>query len=691
MVFIPPFGTPPANITNLLPSQTSHANQFLQTDGLGALSWAAPAGAGDMTKAVYDAANVAEQLLGLTAAQSPTNKTFDSTNRFTQTGLVIKGSSANALTIKPNETLSAGRILNLIVNDVDRTINLSGNLTVSSAATISGTNTGDQTITLTGNVTGSGTGSFATTIQSSVPLAGSPTTTTQASTDNSTKIATTAYVTTGIANAIAGVNPAVAVQAATTAASDTSGLTYNNGVSGIGATLTGSNNTAITIDGYTFTALGQRLLVKNDTQSPSGAFNGVYYVTQIQTSILPPILTRALDYDMPSDINNTGAIPVVNGTVNALTSWLLTSSVTTVGTDPLTYTKFSRSPTSVLTPDLGGTGIANNAASTLTISGSFGTTLTVSGTTSLTLPTSGTVTAQGNTVTGSGSIVLATSPSLTTPTLGAATATTINKVTITAPATAATLTIANNKILTIDNTLEFAGTDSTVMTFPSTSDTVAGLAATQTVTNKILSDEFMGDVWDSQSALKESVVLTSSTDFLAIQGIDLSGSNGLEIPATSSLEISSFYDPSSTIPTKQLYNYIKFSVYRNAALSTASATATALPFDTKNFDTTNNVDIVTNLGRFTAPLAGFYFFEGAINLTGNTSLRTIASIYKNGAEVRRGNDPNLASGNIYGSMAVAFLQLVKGDYVEFWYYTASAQVVQTGQLTSFSGFLISQT
>lgn len=40
----------------------------------------------------------------------------------------------------------------------------------------------------------------------------------------------------------------------------------------------------------------------------------------------------------------------------------------------------------------GGTGIINNAASTITISGSFGTTFTVTGTTSVTLPTSGTLT-----------------------------------------------------------------------------------------------------------------------------------------------------------------------------------------------------------------------------------------------------------------------------------------------------------
>ncbi len=192
------------------------------------------------------------------------------------------------------------------------------------------------------------TGSGAVVLATSPSLLGSPVAPTQAAGDNTTKIATDAFVTTAINNAVAGVNPAVAVQAATTQASDTSGFTYNNGVSGIGATLMGSVNTAVTVDGFTFTGLGQRLLVKNDTQSPSGAFNGVYYVTQLQTVLLPPVLTRALDYDMPSDINNTGAIPVVNGSVNALTSWLLTSTVNTVGTDPLTYAKFSTGPVSII-------------------------------------------------------------------------------------------------------------------------------------------------------------------------------------------------------------------------------------------------------------------------------------------------------------------------------------------------------
>lgn len=278
------------------------------------------------------------------------------------------------------------------------------------------------------------TGSGAVVLAASPALSGSPTAPTQSSSDNSTKIASTAYVTTAVTNAVAGIDPAIAVYVATTQASDTSGLTYNNGVSGVGATLTGSVNTALTIDGQTLTSVNQRVLVKNDTQIPSGAYNGVYYLTQIQTGILPPILTRALDYNSPSNINNTGAIPVVAGTTNATTSWLLTSSVTTVGTDALTYTKFSSNPTSLLSTTLANTHIfvgnssniatdvamsgdaslANTGAITIasiggkavslsnsfTTSGNFAQTLTFTGITNVTFPTSGTLaTTAGNVAT----------------------------------------------------------------------------------------------------------------------------------------------------------------------------------------------------------------------------------------------------------------------------------------------------
>lgn len=256
------------------------------------------------------------------------------------------------------------------------------------STSITGILQGDGTAISAATTTGSGSVVLATAPTMSSPVVG-----TQSQGDASTKAASTAYVDTAVANAVSGINPAVAVQAATTSASNTSGLTYNNGVSGIGATFTGSNNTAIIVDGYTFTAIGQRLLVKNDTQSPSGAFNGVYYVTQVQTSILPPILTRALDYDTPSDMNNTGAIPVINGTVNGTTSWVLTSQVVTVGTTPLVFTLFTNNPASYVSSTLNSgniiVGNGSNVATAVAMSG--GATISNSGVVTLANPSASTL------------------------------------------------------------------------------------------------------------------------------------------------------------------------------------------------------------------------------------------------------------------------------------------------------------
>lgn len=66
---------------------------------------------------------------------------------------------------------------------------------------------------------------------------------------------------------------------------------------------------------------------------------------------------------------------------------------------------------------------------------------------------------------GSGSFVKATSATLVTPTLGVASATSLNKVTITAPATGSTLVIADGKIFTASNTLTLTGTDSSSVAF----------------------------------------------------------------------------------------------------------------------------------------------------------------------------------------------------------------------------------
>ena len=90
--------------------------------------------------------------------------------------------------------------------------------------------------------------------------------------------------------------------------------------------------------------------------------------------------------------------------------------------------------------------------------------------------------------TGTGTtFVVNTSPTLVTPVLGVATATSINKVAVTAPATSATLTLANNSSLITSGGFSTTLTSSatTAVTLPTTG-TLATLAGTETLTAKTL-------------------------------------------------------------------------------------------------------------------------------------------------------------------------------------------------------------
>jgi hypothetical protein len=84
--------------------------------------------------------------------------------------------------------------------------------------------------------------------------------------------------------------------------------------------------------------------------------------------------------------------------------------------------------------------------------------------------------------TGTGALVFANTPTLVTPVLGVATATSVNKMAITAPATSSTLAVADGKTFTVNHSLTLAGTDATTMTFPATSATIARTDAAQTFT-----------------------------------------------------------------------------------------------------------------------------------------------------------------------------------------------------------------
>jgi hypothetical protein len=258
----------------------------------------------------------------------------------------VSGSVATATTT-PAITLTLGAITPTSTNGVsaatmafvDPTSSIQTQLNAKASSTATLT-LGSTTLTLGGT----------TTTVAGLALT-SPTVTTQAQNDNSTKAASTAYTDLAVSNAVAGVNPAVAVLAASTA--NVVG-TYVQVGGGIGDTFTVTATGAFTLDGIAINAIGQRVLLKNQITASQ---NGVYTATVVGASLVSPVFTRALDYDTPSDVNNTGAIPVQSGTANALTSWLLTSQVTSIGSagSALTYAQFSYNPTVIIsgTPSIG--------------------------------------------------------------------------------------------------------------------------------------------------------------------------------------------------------------------------------------------------------------------------------------------------------------------------------------------------
>lgn len=111
-----------------------------------------------------------------------------------------------------------------------------------------------------------------------------------------------------------------------------------------------------------------------------------------------------------------------------------------------------------------------------------------------------------------------------------------------------------------------------------------------------------------------------------------------------------------------------FSAYQSSAQAISALTWTKVQFQTKEFDTATAFDNTTNY-RFQPTVAGYYQVNGVVN--GSAAAQMAASVYKNGAIFKTGN--NLAASA--SSACVSALIYLNGttDYVELWFYTGTAQ------------------
>ena len=234
---------------------------------------------------------------------------------------------------------------------VDATGNvLAGNLNANN--TVTGT-----TITATGNVNGGNVNTnsivgTAITITSTGDLdlvpSGNVNLNSRFINDLGTPFADSDAATKGYVDSVAqGLDVKASVVYATVAALPA--YTYNNGTSGVDATLTAQAVGNLSIDG-TVVASGERVLIKNesgpfvDNTTSSAAFNGIYVVTTAGAPGVAFVLTRATDFDNGSP---SGEIPgaftfVEYGASLADTGWVCTTnSPVTVGTTEIVFAQFS--------------------------------------------------------------------------------------------------------------------------------------------------------------------------------------------------------------------------------------------------------------------------------------------------------------------------------------------------------------
>lgn len=112
----------------------------------------------------------------------------------------------------------------------------------------------------------------------------------------------------------------------------------------VGNVLTITATGAFTADDITGVA-GRRYLLKDQT---TGAQKGVFDLTIAGGIGVQAVLTRSADFNTATALNAGNPIPVLLGTANNTTEWIQVNTITTINTDSLSFTEYTKNPADYL-------------------------------------------------------------------------------------------------------------------------------------------------------------------------------------------------------------------------------------------------------------------------------------------------------------------------------------------------------
>lgn len=335
-------GTGKININSLynLPTADGTADQYIKTDGAGNLSFASiPSGSFTIVgNSGTDLFTTGQTLTfvgsgAITTTVTDNNVAFSIADASTSVKGVASFAAASFDVASGAVSIKSAGVSNAQLANSSVTIGTTAVSLGSSSTTLAG-----LTSVAVGNLNSAGNTISSTNANGDIVLDpnGSGTVsvtnariTNLATPTDATDAATKAYV-----DAVSqGLNVHAAVKAITLSPLATlSGgtVTYNNGSSGVGATLTLANALS-TIDSYTLVD-GDRIIIAGEAAQ---ANNGIY----IRTS--STVFTRASDFDTTAEISGGDFVFVQNGTTYGNTGWVETLTASTVGTSPITFVQFS--------------------------------------------------------------------------------------------------------------------------------------------------------------------------------------------------------------------------------------------------------------------------------------------------------------------------------------------------------------